>query len=147
LLIGANASLLLVFVTHAGLDATRDWSGSIGLPIQVWVVGALLVANVALALVLALRGDPRAPAAAILAGFSTSAAALLFHAGPAWGPFSRSSYWAVSAHADALSVALLSGVCMIGLSVGVAGLITRSANAGRLGGAVPPPPCPAGNGA
>ncbi len=125
-LVAANALLLLAVALHATLDATNRWSGPTGLPIQLWVAATGLVATIALALTLALRGDRRAPAAAMLAGFAASIGGLIAHAGPPWGPLTQFSFWAPGAHTDTLSWVLLTTVFLTGLGLGLLGLKARS---------------------
>jgi hypothetical protein len=81
----------------------------------------LLYALVTFAVVLAARGDARAPDAAVAAGLAAFVLPLLGHALPDWGPLSL-SYWR---HGDVLSWGLLVSVNLLGLWLARAGLRRR----------------------
>ena len=117
-----NARMLGALATPTIEHLARQPSGPDRPPARLWAAPRLLYAAVGGAWVLARRGDPRAAIGTATSGSANSAAALLAHAMPRWGPFSL-PYG--QGDAGALSWALLSGVAVAGLEVGVAGAQAR----------------------
>lgn len=114
-----NALLLGALAAHTVEHLVRQPSGPGRPPARLWTAAGLLYATVGRAWVLARRGDSRAATGTAISGFATSAAPLLAHAMPRWGPFSL-PYG--EGDADALSWALLFGVGAAGVGVGLAGV-------------------------
>jgi hypothetical protein len=114
-----NALLLGALAAHTVEHLVRQPSGPDRPPARLWGAAGLLYVVGGRAWLLARRGDPRAAIGTAISGFATSAAPLLAHAVPQWGPFSLPYR---EGDADAFSWALLFGVAAAGVGVGVAGV-------------------------
>jgi hypothetical protein len=118
----ANLAPVSLLIAHTMDHLVRHPSGGRRISARLWIGVAALYGSVASALVLAARGDHRAPTASAGAGIASFMAPLLAHAAPQWGPLSQSYR---DADADAFSWALLFGVALAGAAVGIAGLSER----------------------
>lgn len=128
-LIVANLALLATVLLH-GLDHAliqERWIGVLSFEVVLGAVG--ITAASALSLVVALRGDRRAPLVAVLAGPWVAAAVIVGHFVPHWSAFSDPY---ADADLDAISYVLALSTVAAGMALAAVALIARGARGLRV---------------
>src|SRR4051794_30972951 len=116
ILVSASAAFVAANLLHT-LDHLRQ--GTDRLTTEVFAGGSVLTVAALVALLLALRGDSRAPLTAAVVGFWTAAGVAASHIAPHWSAFSDPY---PDLNVDALSWAVMLAEIAAALALGVVGL-------------------------
>ena len=128
-LVVANLVLLAAVLAHGVDHALIQERGVGGLSFEVMLGGASITAVSVVSLVVALRGDGRAPLVALLAGPWVATAVIVGHFIPHWSEFSDPY---ADADLEAISYVLALASAAAGLALAAVAVIARGARDVRL---------------
>jgi hypothetical protein len=120
----ANLVLLATVLAHGVDHALIQERGVGALSFEVMLGGVSITAVAAASLMVALRGDRRAPLVALLAGPWVAAAVIVGHFVPHWSEFSDPYK---DADLEAISYVLALATAAAGAALAAVGVVTRSA--------------------